>query len=180
MTDAPDLPATRKRLRELLAKATPGPWAWDENGSFLWGPNGQMVMDRPNVNPDQYDTFALRMRGFGGKLPIPTNAALVGDGLSTLPALLDRIDELEAQLEERLGIERDIRKQESRHTDIVSDYEKSLSNRDARIRELEAAVREAVCRDDQSYASCPWCENWDGQGHQSDCIKSTLPPEEPK
>ncbi|NML11286.1 hypothetical protein HHL08_14215 [Sphingobium sp. AR-3-1] len=83
MTDA-----TIAELRELLAKATPGDWAWDA---------GVIPPDGPGRYADIYvtgeDLEPIILAEFNDSLPEGRdNARLITAALNALPALLDRAD----------------------------------------------------------------------------------------
>ena len=77
--------ADRARLRELLGKATPGPWECDDYG-----------VDFPGA---RYGEVAYVLSKTRGRFEATSdNAALIVAAVNALPALLDRIDALEAGL----------------------------------------------------------------------------------
>lgn len=80
-----------KALRELLAKATPGPW-FDQSNEDYPGANHKI---RPIDNISEWPAFG-EIASAG-----PHNAALIVAAVNNAPALLDRIEALEA-LNERL------------------------------------------------------------------------------
>lgn len=76
------LRALEARLRDLLAKATPLPWAAPgKKPALVWSPCGTMVVANAATGP----------RDAEHRRQAPTNAALIAEGISALPALLDAL-----------------------------------------------------------------------------------------
>jgi hypothetical protein len=78
------------RLRELLAKATPGPWEalpWEQGAGgtdwCLWGP-------KPPSYTVEHD--------FRGDFGNGADAALIAEAITALPGLLDEVDRLRTEL----------------------------------------------------------------------------------
>lgn len=79
-------PMTHTTLRKLLAKATPGPWEWSENGNIL----GHM----PNGYDETREVGAVYSERDDDLAPI--NAQLILAMHEALPALLDAAEERDA------------------------------------------------------------------------------------
>jgi hypothetical protein len=83
-------------IRERERAATPGPWAHDRFQTdimFVFGPNTEMVMSRTA------EGFAM-IRGSGAGLPMDDNGEFIANSRADIPALLDHITALEAELAE--------------------------------------------------------------------------------
>lgn len=87
-------PEGRAEVRELCEAATPGPWQSDPNnyGTYVWGPNGEMVADACHA------CDGVRIRGVGGKLPMEDNKAFIIAARTLLPAALEEVERLEREL----------------------------------------------------------------------------------
>jgi hypothetical protein len=72
-----------KKLRELLANATQGPFTLDDYHMYVMGPNSEML---------------CMIRGAGANLPMEHNGKLITAAVNSLPALLDRLEAAEAKL----------------------------------------------------------------------------------
>lgn len=91
--EAPHLDVAR--LRELLAKATPGPWQWDDDGRRL-GNGRYSVIDFSNT----CQGVDGRIDGFGAATGCNSsdeqalyNLKLISQAVNTLPLLLQLVDE---------------------------------------------------------------------------------------
>ena len=72
-------------LRALVAAATPGPWAYEDDGTI-----GGIFVRPPAGRPHRHDSAA--------------DAAFIAAARTAVPALLDRVEALEAGLREALEI----------------------------------------------------------------------------
>ena len=72
-------------LRALVAAATPGPWAYEDDGTI-----GGIFVRPPAGRPHRHDSAA--------------DAAFIAASRSAIPALLDRVEALGAALREALAI----------------------------------------------------------------------------
>jgi hypothetical protein len=79
-----------ERLRELLAKATPGPWHWSENGNIYGGPEGRYA--------DVDEVAAIYTNDEATGAP---NAPLIIEVINALPNLLADYERLRG-MEERV------------------------------------------------------------------------------
>jgi hypothetical protein len=83
---------TTERLKELLAKATPGPWGYQPKvpGAKMWF----FIVGNREGNNAEVDIGDIR----GGIPTAEANAALIVEAVNSLPALIARIEEVEAAL----------------------------------------------------------------------------------
>ena len=104
-------------LRALADAATPGPWFVQADGSVLgiFGPK----MAAYNDEPEQEWREVQIVETDGGHYPPRWNdAAFMAAARSAVPALLDRVEELEAELREAIRIATDLNANMGRWTDI--------------------------------------------------------------
>jgi len=95
----------RERLRELVEKATPGPWGLNScegtnGGDECWQAGPHQDIYRPDG--DGFGTPVVDIEG--GDDQTKANAALIVEVVNALPALLDELDTLERRV---LAAERD-------------------------------------------------------------------------
>ncbi len=83
------------RLRELLAKATPEPWVFEERGYYtsLWGPDGKAVIDYDRQDDGIHGSEA--------------DEQLIALSRTALPQLLARIEALTAERDAAVAAERE-------------------------------------------------------------------------
>jgi hypothetical protein len=96
MTDT-DIQEIAKRVLELDAKATPGPWSVDDSpySDYTWGPKQEMISD------DCPHCASYRLRGHGGGLPQKENATSIAMFRTAAPDLARHVLRL-SQENERL------------------------------------------------------------------------------
>jgi hypothetical protein len=96
-----DTDSTIKRLRELLAKATPGPWRWDGMSIDQLTDCGEgYPLD---VYPNSIEVLDMGCDGDCAGCPgwvSHDDADLACEAVSALPALLDRLEASEARVKE--------------------------------------------------------------------------------
>jgi hypothetical protein len=85
---------TTERLKELLAKATPGTWGYQPKapGAKMWF----FIVGNREGNNAEVDIGDIR----GGIPTAEANAALIVEAVNSLPALIARIETVEAGLTE--------------------------------------------------------------------------------
>ena len=82
----------RDRLRALDENATPGPWTV-EHGSD-WGLDGRQV---PQSSVSRADRVAITWDDHGGEVFVPADAEFIAASRQAVPALLDMLDQAEAE-----------------------------------------------------------------------------------
>ncbi len=85
---ADDISALVKELRELLEKATPGPWEWSSGNYALYGAKNKCVMAaRDGAVYSEYSSDPADI-----KIPNDADRSLVVSARNHLPALLDALE----------------------------------------------------------------------------------------
>ena len=82
----------RDQLRELAKNATPGPWTV-EHGSD-WGLDGRQV---PQSSVSRADRATITWDDHGGEVFVPADAEFIAAARQAVPALLDMLDQAEAE-----------------------------------------------------------------------------------
>lgn len=87
-------PEAIAELKALAAKATAGPWTYDEMGGYVWGKidGAEMIADSGSHECAEDPTRVTDIRGYGAGLPQEANAALI-------VALRNSLDDLLAAAE---------------------------------------------------------------------------------
>jgi len=164
-----DLPATIARLRELLAKATPGPWFIGHNPdgrdpmayigeAYSYGPPGRVHLVCVPIPGKSLDDEALFTAVTGNGPTSEANAALVADAVTALPAILDALDAATtvlARIHAAIGAER------TTHTTIegtVHCIVEAVAGTLSLIEELKGDVAAATERADANanVLGCDW------------------------
>lgn len=91
--------ATLARVRDLDAKATPGPWEWDGQ-CYILAAEGMVADTGPSPFPDEPmgPDDILQARGAGSDAPIDENMALVAAYRTDAVVLATEVERLRAVL----------------------------------------------------------------------------------
>lgn len=91
------------RAREVVAKATPGPYELDKMGGYLWTPKREMLFAETRGYGHLRKTVCFSEVGAFAQLD--ANGEMLVLAVNALPALLDAVEALLALRGEYVGVE---------------------------------------------------------------------------
>lgn len=134
---------TRDQLRALADKATPGPWTVGHLSH--WDFDGRQV---PQSSVRRPDRVAITWDDHGGDVFVPADAEFIAAARTALPALLDALDQAEAERDAARGYISELETAVQSRNDVIK-------HRDTRIK----AVRDLHVPDRplDKYPDCVEC-----------------------